>query len=131
MAAAVIREVVATASVHKQGFGGLLHSINHAAGIIELERYGYVDVAEKALVAHHRHLRLWRSQPDVSDELWPVAKSSLPPSDPAYWDGMLKRDQARLTHRIKTIYDYEVVRSVTQEPDLLSAANDAFLYLMD
>ncbi len=44
-----IAELIATASIKKQGFGGLWHIINHAAAITELARFGYTDVVREAL----------------------------------------------------------------------------------
>lgn len=126
-----LNEVVATASMHRQGFGGLWHIINHTAGIVELDRYGYTDLALKTLPGHHRHIRLWRTLPDVADELGPTTKSQLKPSDPDYWNGMLKRDQARLTHRIKTIYGFHTICTAIDDPQLVAKADDAFLFLMD
>lgn len=131
MADVTLTELVATAAIHKQGFGGLWHVINHAAGIVELDRYGYSELAAKCLPAHHRHMRLWRTLPDVAEELGPAVKAPHPIEEPAYWQGMLKRDAARLTHRIKTIYGYHTIRPLVADSDLLAKADDAFLYLMD
>lgn len=38
MVSVTVAELIATASVRTQGFGGVWHLINHAAGITELER---------------------------------------------------------------------------------------------
>ena len=126
-----IAELIATASVRKQGFGGLWHIINHAAGITELDRFGYRQVAAKALPAHHQHIRLWRSLPNVEAELGPMKKAEHDPRQPAYWKGMLKRDEARLTHRIKTLYGFHVLMRFTEDNATRKKAEDAFLYLMD
>ena len=75
-----IDELIATAAVKKQGFGGLWHIINHAAAITELDRFGYKEVAKLALPAHHQHIRLWRSLPDVKNELGPVLKAEGRPT---------------------------------------------------
>ena len=75
MVATTIDELIATAPVKKQGFGGLWHVINHAAGISQLAAFGHEQVAREALPAHHHHVRLWRSLPDVESELGPVAKA--------------------------------------------------------
>lgn len=125
-----IKELIATASVRKQGFGGLWHLINHAAAITELDRLGYKDVARQALPAHHQHLRLWRSLPDVENELGAVVKSQHDPREPVYWEGMLKRDEARLTHRIKTLYGFYTLRRFLEDEAIRKNAEDAFLYLM-
>jgi hypothetical protein len=130
MATVTISELIATASVRKQGFGGLWHIINHAAAIAELERLGYKDLARQALPAHHQHVRLWRTLPDVEKELGPVTKSKHDPRRPVYWKGMLKRDQARLTHRIKTLYGFFVLKRFVEDEATRKKAEDAFLYLM-
>lgn len=130
MADIMIAEVIATASVRKQGFGGLWHLINHAAGILELERFGYGTTAKMALSGHHQHLRLWGALPDVEDDLGAVVKSDLSPLDPDYWDGMFKRDEARLTHRIKTLYGFHVLLRAIDDSETRQKASDAFLYLM-
>ena len=125
-----IRELIASAAIKRQGFGGLWHIINHAAAIVELDIHGYQNVANEALPAHHQHIRLWRSLPDVSSELGPVIKAEHDPRDPVYWQGMLKRDEARLTHRIKTLYGYNKLRSMLESDGQQKQADDAFLYLM-
>lgn len=125
-----IGELIATAAVRKQGFGGLWHIINHAAAIVEMDRFGYRDLARRALPAHHQHIRLWRSLPDVAAELGPVLKASHDPREPVYWEGMLKRDEARLTHRIKTLYGYSTIRRLVEQDATRAQADDAFLFLM-
>lgn len=130
MVGITIRELIATASVKKQGFGGLWHLINHAAAITELDRLEYKDVARQALPAHHQHMRLWRSLPDVENELGAVVRSQHDPREAVYWQGMLKRDQARLTHRIKTLYGFYTLRRFIEDEAIRKQAEDAFLYLM-
>ena len=125
-----IDELIATAAVKKQGFGGLWHIINHAAAITELDRLGYKELAKLALPAHHQHIRLWRSLPDVAGELGPVVKAKEDPREAAYWKGMLKRDEARLTHRIKTLYGFNVLKRFVEKDAKRKKAHDAFLYLM-
>jgi len=125
-----IAELIGTAPIRRQGFGGLWHVINHAAAITELDRYGHKPLAQRALAGHHAHVRLWRSLPDVSAELGPATKAALSPLAPEFWQGDLHRDQARLTHRIKTLYGfYTLMRHVT-EATVRQQAEDAFLYLM-
>jgi len=108
----------------------LWHLINHAAGITELDRLGYKEAARKALPAHHRHIRLWRSLPDVENELGAVLKSQHDPRESVYWQGMLKRDEARLTHRIKTLYGFYILRRFLENEMERKQAEDAFLCLM-
>ena len=87
MVDATVAELIETASVKKQGFGGLWHIVTHAAAITELDRYGYKEVARQALPSHHHHVRLWRSLPDVESELGAVDKSEIDPREPVYWAG--------------------------------------------
>ena len=131
MADAVLRELAASAAVRTQGFGGLWHVANHAAAVIELARYGYRDEAAALLPGHARHLALYRSLPDVVGELGPVVAASENPWTAAYWAGDLKRDAARLTHRVKTLYGYQVVRATASNAALRPPADRAFLFLMD
>lgn len=125
-----VGELIATAAVKKQGFGGLWHLINHAAAITELDRIGHEKLAREALPAHHHHVRLRRSLPDVEAELGPMIKAEADPRDPAYWHGMLKRDEARLTHRIKTLYGFHTIRRFVADEATRKRADRAFLYLM-
>lgn len=128
--AGTVAELIQTAGVRRQGFGGLWHVINHAAAIVELQRCGFEDVAQQALGAHHQHIRLWRSLPDVKAELGPVIKSEHYPQEAQYWAGCLKRDEARLTHRIKTMYGFSILLTYIEDAEQRQAAHDAFLYLM-
>lgn len=125
-----LSELISTASKRKQGFGGLWHLINHAAAITEIHRFGYKDLARRALPAHHQHVRLWRSLPDVESELGAVVKADHDPRKPVYWKGMLKRDQARLTHRLKTLYGFYTIRRFIEDEGTKKKTEDAFLYLM-
>ena len=125
-----IDELIATAAIKKQGFGGLWHLINHAAAITELDRMGYCDLAKQALPAHHKHIRLWRTLPDVESELGAVVKSKSSPLTGDYWAGNLKRDGAQLTHRIKTIFGYNTILCFVKDKAKINSANDAFLNLM-
>jgi len=125
-----ITELIRTAAIKKQGFGGLWHIINHAAAITELDRFGYKEVARQAMPAHHQHIRLWKSLPDVESDLGAVAKAAHDPRDPVYWQGMLKRDEARLTHRIKTLYGFYTIMRFIEDEGTRKKAEDAFLYLM-
>ena len=125
-----IEELIATAAVKKQGFGGLWHLVNHAAAITEMDRFGFKELAKQALPAHHQHIRLWRSLPDVEGELGAVSKAEHDPRDPLYWKGMLKRDEARLTHRIKTLYGFYTLKRFIENEAQRKKADEAFLSLM-
>jgi len=127
----VIGELIDTASVRRQGFGGLWHIINHAAGIIELSLFGYRDLADQSLPAHRHHVRLWRSLPDVEAELGAVKKAGHDPRKPEFWTtDTLKRDQARLTHRIKALYGFFKLLPLVQDQAKRKQAEDSVLYLM-
>jgi len=127
----VINELINTASIRRQGFGGLWHIINHAAGIVELSLFGYRDLAHQSLPAHRHHVRLWRSLPNVEAELGTVKKADYEPRHPEFWrTGMLKRDQARLTHRIKTLYGFSKLLPFVQDKAKRKQAEDSLFYLM-
>ncbi len=49
MARRVVREVITSAPIHRRGFGGMWHVINHAAALVDLAEYGYRDLAQRAL----------------------------------------------------------------------------------
>ncbi|MCA9105961.1 MAG: hypothetical protein KDA83_11070 [Planctomycetales bacterium] len=125
-----IDTVIGTAHIKRQGFGGLWHLINHAAGIVELDACGFRLLARQALPAHHTHLRYWNSLPDVAEELGEQLKAPADPRTAEYWAGMLKRDEARLTHRVKTLYGFRILERLIDDEDRRQAARDALLYLM-
>ena len=130
LARTTINELIASAPIRDRGFGGLVHLINHAAAIVELHRYGYPDLAKKALPAHYEHLRLLRTLPNLNDELGPPTKSTFHPRDSKYWKETLRRDSAQLTHRIKTIYGFYSLLPYMEDDTKTKPAEDAFLYLM-
>ena len=131
MIEAVLDELLETAAERKQGFGGLWHLINHAASLIDLSECGYVDLAQKGLDAHHRHVRLWRSLPNVEDELGTEEPAEEDPCTPVYWEsGTLRRDRARLTHRIKTLYGFYRLNCLVDDTTKLQRGKDALRYLM-
>jgi len=131
MAEVVVGELIEKASVHRRGFGGLFHVINHAAGLAELWQYGYKDLARKGLAAHRHHVRLWRALPDLEEELGPVEPARHDPRTPAYWTtGTLRRDSARLTHRVKTLYGFFTLLRHVKDSATRKKAEERFLYLM-
>ncbi len=131
MAEIVIDELIRSASIRKQGFGGLFHIINHATALTELSRLGYKDLARKGLAAHHHHVRLFRSLPDVEDELGPLKKAKHDPRTPDYWTiDEASQWSARLTHRIKTLYGFFNLLRFAEQPKKRTAAEESFLYLM-
>jgi len=131
MATAVIDELIRSASIRRQGFGGLFHIINHAAGLTDLSQFGYKDLARKGLAAHHRHVHLWRSLPDVEEELGTLESAKHDPRTPEYWKRTTSSQwSAWLTHRIKTLYGFFNVVRFVEDPAKRKAAEEKFLYLM-
>jgi len=131
MVEVVIDDLIRSASMHRRGFGGLFHIINHAAALIELSQFGYRDLARRGFAAHRHHVRLWRSLPDVEEELGAVESAIHDPRTAEYWTtGGLRRDSARLTHRIKTLYGFFALLRFVQDSAKRREAEKKFLYLM-
>ena len=131
MAEVVIDQLIRSASVRKQGFGGLFHIINHATALTELSRIGYTELARKGLAAHHYHVRLFRSLPDVEDELGPLKKAKHDPRTVDYWSiDEASQWSARLTHRIKTLYGFFHLQQFIEQPEKREQAEARLLYLM-
>jgi hypothetical protein len=131
MVEVVADETIDTASEHRQGCGGLWHIINHAAALTELSRLGYGALAHRGLAAHRRHVRLWRVLPNLEHELGPMVRAQHDPRTAAFWTtGPLKRDSARLTHRIKTLYGFFTLTRLVDNETRRQMAQDEFLYLM-
>ncbi|NNC89326.1 MAG: hypothetical protein HKN82_12775 [Akkermansiaceae bacterium] len=131
MAEVIVAELTRSAGVRRQGFGGLFHLINHAAALIELANYGHGDLAQEGIPAHRHHLRLWKCLPDVGGELGALVKADKPPTDPAYWSRTKSVQWSGwLTHRIKTLYGFAIVRGMIKEPARRAKADAQFLYLM-
>ena len=131
MAEVVVGELIRTASEHRQGCGGLWHIINHAAALTELSRLGYSDLAREGFAAHRHHVRLWQALPNLEDELGVLRPAEHDPRTPEYWTtGELKRDSARLTHRIKTLYGFFTLLRFVEDCGKRREAEERFLYLM-
>jgi hypothetical protein len=113
------------------GYGGLVHIINHAAALCELSNYGYQHLAVEGLAAHHKHVRLWLSLPNVEAEQGPETPVGHNPRTTAYWaPGNLREGPARLTHRIKTLFGFYAMVEGLNDPTKISQAEDGLLYLM-
>lgn len=132
MATRVLTAMIEHAHEHRQGFGGLWHVINHAAGLAELARYGHRDMATKGLAGHFQHLRLWQSLPDLSDELGQRELGDHDPRSKVYWQtpDQLERGHALLTHRVKTIYGFDALVDLVEDRELRGKANRQLRYLM-
>jgi len=131
MAATVLEELIQHAGERRDGYGGLWHVINHGAALAELDLYGYRDLARRGLAAHHKHLRLFRTVPNVADELGADTPTAHDPRTAAYWQmDTLRRDRALLDHRIKTLYGYDALARLVADADEKKQANDRLRYLM-
>ena len=125
-------ELVSSAAMRRQGFGGLVHIINHAAALVDLSRYGYGELARRGFAAHRRHILLWRSLPDVKDELGALVPAVHDPRTPAYWrhSGAPTPWSARLTHRVKTLYGFFTLAPLVEDPARRDQAETQLGYLM-
>lgn len=131
MAEIVIGDLIHGAALRRQGFGGLFHIINHAAALIELIQLGYQDVAQMGFAAHHHHVRLWRSLPDVEQELGALRRAKHDPRTVDYWrDEPSSQWSGHLTHRIKTLYGFLTLLQHIEDVDTVAQAENQFLYLV-
>lgn len=130
MVEVVIDELIDSVKSRRQGYGGMWHLINHTAALTELSRFGFEATARKGFAGHRQHVRLIRSLPDVSKELGMLTRSDLDPRDPAYWTGDLKRDEARLTHRIKTLYGFHTILRFVNDDEKRRQAQESVRYLL-
>lgn len=131
MATVVLDTLIQHASERRQGFGGLWHVINHGAALSELAQYGYRELAINGLTAHHQHLQLWKTLPNVADELGAETPTKNDPRQPVYWQSdNLRRDRARLTHRIKTLYGFDILVNLVEDEEKREQGYDKLRYLM-
>ena len=131
MATTVLDTLIQHAPERRQGFGGLWHVINHAAALSELAQYGYQELAITGLTAHHQHLQLWKTLPNVTDELGAETPTKYDPRLPVYWQSDdLRRDRARLTHRIKTFYGFDTLVKLVEDETKQEQGYDKLRYLM-
>ena len=132
MAKVILDEVIQQdPKIHRQGYGGLVHVINHAAAITDLVRYGYPELVPHAIKSHRHHLRLWRNLPNLADELEPAAVSKFTPHSAAYWtSGKVPYDRALLTHRVKTMFGFDELTGALDDEPTEKKAYDKLRYLM-
>jgi hypothetical protein len=132
MAVAVLEEaILLKPEIHRVGYGGLVHIINHAAAIADLVDHGYAELAQRAIRSHRQHLRLWRNLPNVADEEGPMKVSQFTPHMAAYWtSGNVPYDRALLTHRVKTMFGFDELAAAVDEEEKERAAYDKLRYLM-
>ena len=131
MANVVVDDLIQKGSEYRRGFGGMVHVTNHAAAITELSAYGFKELAQKGLPAHHHHVRLWRSLPDLSDELGVLKRVKHDPRTPKYWsDNSESQASAHLTHRIKTLYGFFTLLRFIEDTAKRKKAEEHYLYMM-
>lgn len=133
MANAVLDALIQHAADRRVGFGGLTHVINHAAALAELAHYGYRELAIGGLAAHHEHMQLWRTLPNVAGEPGQriPTKTEHDPRTSAFWQsGELPRDSAKLTHRIKTLYGFDALMEAIENKSKEQEGNGSLRYLM-
>ena len=130
---AVMDELISSAAMRRQGFGGLVHIINHAAALVDLSRHGYGELARRGSAAHRQHVLLWRSLPDLKDELGTLTPAARDPRTPAYWrhSSAATPWSARLTHRVKTLYGFFTLAPLVEDPVRRDQAETQFRYLME
>jgi len=131
MANTVVAELIGHAQQHREGFGGLWHLINHGAALIELERYGYRELALKGLPAHHQHVQLFRTLPDLSVDFGVPTPVDYDPRTPEFWvSDRLRHGDALLTHRIKTLYGFDTLIELVEDREKWRLADEKLRYLM-
>jgi len=130
MARAVLLEVLAGARINRRGYGGVVHVVNHAAALLDLARLGYPELALRALPAQREHFVRWRLLPDVATEFGVPALAPSDPREAAFWKLELRRDTARLTHRIKGMYGCLALLGSLPETTLLGDFGDALRWLV-
>lgn len=132
MVIAVFDEAInLTPEIHRTGYGGLVHVINHAAAIADLADDGYAELARRAIRSHRHHLRLWRNLPNVAHEKGPLQVSKFTPHMAAYWtSGSVPYNRALLTHRVKTMFGFDELAAAIDEEEKEKAAYDQLRFLM-
>ena len=131
MANAVVDDLIQHVAQRREGFGGPWHVINHAAALAELSRHGYRELALKGLPAFQEHFRLFKTVPDVSEELGAETPTADAPLTPDFWSPeKLRRERAHLTHRIKTIYGFNALAELVANESRRNQADDKLRYLM-
>ena len=131
MANTVVDDLIQHAAQRREGFGGSWHVINHAAALAELSRQGYRELAIKGLPAFHEHYRLFQTLPDVSEEKGVETPTADAPLTPSFWHpDKIRRERARLTHRIKTLYGFNELAELVESKTRRDQATDKLRYLM-
>jgi|OM-RGC.v1.025673419 hypothetical protein len=130
-ATTIIDEVMQRPAEKHGGFGGPWHLINHTAALAELSRYGFDDLAVAGLPALREHFRLYKTLPDISTEKGPETPTADSPFTADFWTpAKIRRGRAHLTHRVKTLYGYEVICDLITDEGDRQQADDRLRYLM-
>lgn len=131
MAEIVVDDLIQHAATKREGFGGPWHIINHAAALAELSRQGYRDLAIRGLPAFREHFRLYHTVPDISEEKGPETPTESDPLTPVFWtSGKIRRERAHLTHRIKTLYGFDELADLLEDPKKRELGYNKLRYLM-
>jgi hypothetical protein len=131
MADTVLSRLIESAAERRVGYGGLVHIINHAAALVELARCGYAELANQGMLAHHQHVRLWKTLPNVVDELGLERPVENDFRTPDFWQSnQLGHDNARLDHRIKTIYGFSTLITILDDAPKIEMAYEKLRYLL-
>ena len=131
MANAVVDELIQTGAIHRSGYGGLFHLINHATALTEMSRFGFRELANRGLKAHYHHLRLYRALPDVSAEMGVLQAAKADPLTAEYWQQADSTQwSAHLTHRVKTLYGFYNLLRFIEDAYKRTQAKEMFRYLM-
>ena len=94
--------------VRRNGYGGEVHVLTHAAALVELDELGYGDLARQGYVAHRVHIALRRTLPYPA----PVKREfqTPAPDDPlsaAYWESeAAPRNHWAWGHNLKMLYAF-------------------------
>ena len=76
-------------------------------------------------------MQLWKSLPNLNDELGDRTKVTLQQTDAAFWTTEPPNGQgAFLTHRIKTLYGFGRLMSAVDDAATVREATDKLQYLM-
>lgn len=99
--------------------------------MIELANHGFHELALLGLPAFREHFRLYSAVLNVSDELGPEIPTASDPLTADFWSSeYIRRDRARLTHRIKTIYGFKTLTEYASDSDRMEQVRAKFRYLM-
>jgi hypothetical protein len=83
------------------------------------------------LPAFREHFRLFKTVPDVSEELGAETPTPDGPLSANFWiPEKIRRDRARLDHRIKTTYGFHALEDLVADKNARDQAREKLRYLM-